>query len=512
MKTVIYIRESSDEGTKNSNGPENQLRECATYAKAIGFEVAQVLQDDNVSGRIPIAERPRGAELWRMITKNEIGAVIAARKDRYSRDEWGIELPTFLRHCTEHGIQVHAVHEGGHLRADMAGRILASFGDIMGGEERIKNNKRMFEGRRTTWEKGRLIPGGRWTPFGFQKVSKIEKNGRGQDIIRRDLEIDSTQADAVRECYRLLIEERLPARQIALRMGREYPNLQHYTNIFRLFKNPIYKGEFHYGDFTPLTREDLAIVNAETFAAAQEQLKRNGNAAPRSLKNNYLLRMVIRCHCGRMLNGRPSRKRRQYCCPSYKDLFNENKHPFLWFNAALLDEIVWAELVKILSNRELLRRAAREYIATREDSIKPLQSRLAAYKAELAEAESNASEYIKRAGRKGLTEELLARYELEAQHAFDRAREIKTRIAKTEIELATLPRYDEKGIDCMTDLAAKKLAHGAPTDEQKREIVKWANLTGQLKEGKIEFKMELGLGFDVPVEGDNLRAQNRAKS
>ncbi len=152
-RMVVYIRESSDEGVKNSNGPENQLRECRIYTEMLGFEIVKILQDENVSGRIPIAERPRGAELWRMITNRETDAVVAARKDRYSRDEWVIELPTFLRHCTEHGVEVHAVSEGGHLRAGMAGRILASFGDIMGGEERIKNSKRMFDGRRAMWKK-----------------------------------------------------------------------------------------------------------------------------------------------------------------------------------------------------------------------------------------------------------------------------------------------------------------------------------------------------------------------
>lgn len=509
MKSVIYIRESSDEGVKNTNGPENQLRECMAYAAAHGLGNPIVLSDEGISGRIPMAERPHGAELWRMITHGEVEAVIAARKDRFSRDEWGIELPTFLRHCTKHKVQVHAVHEGGHLRADMAGRVMASFGDIMGGEERRKNSERMFAGRRTAWEKGKLIPTGRWDPFGFRRVNRIEKNGHGADVIRRDFVLDEAQADAVRECYRLLIEDHLSARQIAIRMGARVPNLRHYTNIFRILKNPIYKGEFHYGDFATLKREDLVIVSPATFAAAQEQLKVNAKAAKRSLKNEYLLRMTMRCHCGRNMSCKPNRKRRLYACPSIKDLFKADRHPYFWFDAEQLDELVWTELVRILSDRKLLKQAAREYAAAQGDKIKPLRARLSAYRAELQEAEAGADEYIQRAGRKGLSEELLTRYELEAQRAMDRAKEIKDRIGKTEAELATLPRYDEREIDRMASLAAKKLAHGAPTFEQKLELVRWANLKGQIMEGKIEFTLELGLRFDIPAE--NLRAPNRAR-
>ena len=88
----------------------------------------------------------------------------------------------------------------------------------------------------------------------------------------------------------------------------------------------------------------------------------------------------------------------------------------------------------------LLHKAARDYVTEQGNTIKPLQERLATYKAELSDAENAAEEYIKRTGRKGLSDDLLARYELEAQKARDRAKEIKECIAKTEAELVKLPR------------------------------------------------------------------------
>lgn len=498
IKAVIYIRESSDESVKNSNGPEIQLRECHAYAQAMGFDVIKILQEENVSGRIPIAERPRGAELWHMIINKEIGAVIAARKDRYSRDEWGIELPTFLRHCTEQDVQVHAVNEGGHLRADMAGRIQASFGDIMNGEERIKITMRLREGRRRAWEKGLLIHGGHSKPFGFRKVSRTIEYGRGTKRLRQDLEIDPAQADVVRQIYRLLIEERLSIRKIVERMGRNHPRLRHRKSVFRILKNPIYKGEFNYGDFGTLYRQDLAIVDAETFAAAQEQLKQNSIGSPRSVKGEYLLRRVLYCHCGRMLYSRKTNNKHKYECPTYENLFTD-KHDYFYLDGKLLDAVVWEEMVKILSNRELLHRAAQEYVAAKSDAIKPLQARLSSYRGELTEAENDADEYIHRAGRKGLSEELIGRYEMQAQKALDRAKEIRERITKTENELAKIPRYDASEIDRIADLAQFKFQNGAPTFEQKRAMIEWADLRGDGKSDHIEFKMELGIGFNVPI-------------
>ncbi len=86
-----------------------------------------------------------------------------------------------------------------------------------------------------------------------------------------------------------------------------------------------------------------------------------------------------------------------------------------------------------------MHKAARDFVAEQENTIQPLQERLASYKAELSDAENAADEYIKRTGRKGLSDDLLARYELEALKSLDRAKEIRERIAKTKAELVKMP-------------------------------------------------------------------------
>ncbi len=45
-----------------------------------------------------------------------------------------------------------------------------------------------------------------------------------------------------------------------------------------------------------------------------------------------------------------------------------------------------------------------------------------------------------------MTDDLLARYRLEAQKELDRAKEIKDRITKPVAKLVKLPRYEEKPI------------------------------------------------------------------
>lgn len=496
IKAAIYLRESSDEGVKNTNGLEIQKKHCLEFAARMEWDVIKIFSEEDVSGRIPIAQRPRGAELWRMVATREIGAVIASRKDRYSRDEWGIELPTFFRFCTENGVLIAA--DGMVLGADMAGRIQAFFGDLMAGEDRKKIAKMLWDGRRHLWESGTLIPAGHKASFGYKKIVRVIKRAEdgknNREKIRHDLMIDEAEAAIVRECYRLLLVEKMSLRQITILMGRTYPNLRFLRAVHRLFTMPQYKGEFHYGDFETLYRPDLAIVDADTFAAAHEQLKRNFNFSKRASKRTYLLSGLMQCHCGRKIVGG---QRGYYLCNSHMTP-HAPRHERHSFHSGKLDDVVWNELVKICSDRELLRQAAREYVEAQGDRAAPLQAQLKSYRQEYTTAQSEADEYIKRAGRTGLSEELLARYEHEAEKAIARSKEIAARIQEVEAKLANTPHYDLSQIERVADMAQNKFAHGAPTFAQKRALVEWANLAGEVDEtGRIKFKIELGIGFDV---------------
>jgi len=147
------------------------------------------------------------------------------------------------------------------------------------------------------------------------------------------VEVHPEQANVVRDMFRWLIEEQLTTRQIVKRLNalkiptRTGQNpVWHAASVRGMLNNSIYTGQGYYNrtksgvprketrrkfhlrtddyareprpleEWVPITAP--AIINAETFAKAQEQLKWNQGKARRAYQptsQRYLLRTLVRC-------------------------------------------------------------------------------------------------------------------------------------------------------------------------------------------------------------------------
>jgi DNA invertase Pin-like site-specific DNA recombinase len=72
-----YTRVSTDDQAISS---DNQRQEIEAYAAKHGLEVANIFQDEDVSGKIPLRDRPKGKLLW--ATLRECDLVIISKLDR----------------------------------------------------------------------------------------------------------------------------------------------------------------------------------------------------------------------------------------------------------------------------------------------------------------------------------------------------------------------------------------------------------------------------------------------
>jgi hypothetical protein len=153
--------------------------------------------------------------------------------------------------------------------------------------------------------------------------------------------------------------------------------------------------------------------------------------------------------------------------------------------------------LKTLNDAPLLRDAAREYVHRQEERLKPQQDRLASLIAEHAEAERNADEYVKLAGRAGVSSQLLAKYEREAEKELLRAAQCANDIKKLESKLEQVVRYSESEIERVVEQVQTKLVNGTPTFAQKLNLVEWANVVGRLDGEQVKFQMQIGLTFTV---------------
>ena len=147
------------------------------------------------------------------------------------------------------------------------------------------------------------------------------------------VEIHPEQAEVVRDMFRWLIQEQLTTRQIVKRLNalkiptRTGQNaVWHVASVRCMLSNPIYTGQGYYNrtksgvprketrrkfhpradnyareprppeEWVPITAP--ALINVETFAKAQEQLKQNQAKARRAYQptsQRYLLRTLVRC-------------------------------------------------------------------------------------------------------------------------------------------------------------------------------------------------------------------------
>jgi site-specific DNA recombinase len=100
---VLVARVSTRRQAREGFSLETQLEKCREYAKQNGFRVLVELQDV-ISGTVPIADRPAGRELYRLIEARRIDVVIFYTNDRTARDNFSIEYLLLKDRCYSNGI------------------------------------------------------------------------------------------------------------------------------------------------------------------------------------------------------------------------------------------------------------------------------------------------------------------------------------------------------------------------------------------------------------------------
>lgn len=166
MKALGYLRVSTQEQASEGVSLAAQEERIRTYALAAGFELAGILRDEAVSGSVPLAARPSGSELVRLLAKGAASVVIGWNLDRMFRNTGDALEQTRL--WDRKGIALHLVCEGGKpvdvSSAD--GRFLLTLKAALAERERVKI------GERTRFALAHLKANGFAygpTPFGFTR-------------------------------------------------------------------------------------------------------------------------------------------------------------------------------------------------------------------------------------------------------------------------------------------------------------------------------------------------------
>ena len=189
MRTLIYTRVSTTEQVEKY-GLDSQLRLCREYASRNDMQIISELAED-ISGTIPIDERPKGKLIMEYVEAGKVDAVLMSTVDRTTRDERAIDFLVFRETLHENNIELHYADSGldriGTMEADIIGYLKAKYG----GEDRKRLVKRMAEGKRDKALDNKIVMTGT-PPYGYTREGKRES---------AHLCIDEREAQVVRQIF-----------------------------------------------------------------------------------------------------------------------------------------------------------------------------------------------------------------------------------------------------------------------------------------------------------------------
>src|SRR3989442_1550771 len=82
---ITYLRVSSDE-QRDKKTIKTQREDVHRYLEYAGMEDAVWLEDDGVSGGLAFEDRPKGAELLRLLASGRVRTVVVSKIDRLGRN------------------------------------------------------------------------------------------------------------------------------------------------------------------------------------------------------------------------------------------------------------------------------------------------------------------------------------------------------------------------------------------------------------------------------------------
>jgi site-specific DNA recombinase len=383
MKVAIYARVSTPRQAETQT-IEQQIERLKTHVEAQGWllEPEQIYRDDGYSGAN--LNRPGLDSLRDHAALVEFSVVLVTAPDRLARNY--VHQMLLLEEFAKSNIRVEFLERP--MSDDPHDRLLLQIRSAVAEYERTLIGERMRRGRLSKYRAGLLLPWGR-RPFGFLLDPERPRDPTG-------VRIDQVEAAIVAQMFAWYLGPDGTLYQVAKRLndlGVANPSGQsgwHTSTIRGILTNPAYAGTVYANRMRAVPAHQRlsalrpigqgqsnilrpeaewipipvpAIVDRETFDRVQEKLSQNQQAASRNNKQNpYLLRGRVSCgHCqlsarGRTLHG----KYHYYVCHGRINplhTFHAGTCTGRYAPADQLDELVWQDLVQVLTNPTIVAQA-----------------------------------------------------------------------------------------------------------------------------------------------------------
>jgi site-specific DNA recombinase len=472
-RVALYLRVSSEE-QRDRETIELQREFLEQYRSLYEFEleVADVYEDDGVSGTIPLHERPEGRRLLEDARVGKFQTVLVYKLDRLGRtllvivdahDRLMAEAGVALRSGTE---PIDTSSPSGRLIFQM----LASFAEYERGTMRERTQAGLH----------RAFRGGKHTgciPYGYDIDDSgafvvVEDEAR---VVREIIANVAAGSTLYSEAKRLNDEdERAPGHRYRGK-PRKHGACWYHTSVEGIVPQGTYSG-IHVVNTQngPAERQVPAIVEPELQNKALSQLQDNKRYAGGRPGRRYLLTGLVRCeHCGVGYVGDPSRSSSSSCRYNYyygcrkrrKTVYDKRIKDYSCprVGAEWLENLVWRDVKGFLENPgEVLERVRKQLAETEESD--DLLDRHTSLTKRLAAKQEEKSRYVKLYAQGHMDEEELDVYLTDLKNQVEN---LKLLISSVESDLAA--KHENKVVAANTEAWLMSLKKNLAQVEQDAE-------------------------------------------
>ena len=397
---AIYARVSSEQ-QREENTIASQTASLIEFAKRHDLEVPDewVLEDEGYSGAT--LERPALERVRDLAAEGQIQVVLVYAPDRLSR-KYAYQI-LLLEEFARHGVEtlfVKAPH--GDSAED---QLLVQFQGMIAEYERAQILERSRRGKRHRAQSGEIsVMSG--APYGYRYIRKTDEAPAAYTVqeaearvVRRIYEMYTMQGLSIGEITRRLNAEGVPTRKVSARWERSI--------VWAVLRNPAYRGVACFGKTRASSRMRLmrpqrrrgvtmpsmtvgherpreewieipvpALVTEESFARAQELLQENKIRSRRRTIEPSVVQGLVSCRkCGyafsRTSTRTSARKIHYYKCigsDGWRKLGGPICDNRRLIRQDLLDQIVWAEVIRLLEDPALIQQELDRRLAAARSS------------------------------------------------------------------------------------------------------------------------------------------------
>jgi site-specific DNA recombinase len=326
MAVAVYMRVSTEE-QRERQSIATQREFAEKYTDLHQLAVFRTYADDGYSGALTLEHRPEANEMMRDARASKFDQLLVYKLDRLGRDTRLIL--NAVAELEKLGVRVRSMTEEFDT-GTATGRLMLTLLAGFASHERDTFRERSMAGVNRLAEAGVWLGG--VVPFGYVKIGS-KRDGK---LVISDDPIPGlamSEADVVKEIFRMAAIERKSCRQIAerlnaLRIPPVYTRADRLVTrgkrkertagiwrpgrIRNLIVSKTYMGVHEFGKRSAgprsiVSRTVPAIVTLETWQKAQDNLQTHFLFCARSAKRHYLLRGLIKCGvCGLTYIGMPA--------------------------------------------------------------------------------------------------------------------------------------------------------------------------------------------------------------